>query len=113
LTQGWGTEGDLANVAGKLLARLGYKPSLRKVAVTDKGREALKELADVEEVKTTELPAWAFADDQGKNQVYVIPFMKSLSELDGKVYLPGGQKAESLHPNEANIRVFYDLEEQD
>src|SRR5690606_19885860 len=50
LAQGWGTEGDLANLTGGLLAKLGYSPALRMVKVTERGRQALAELGAIDAV---------------------------------------------------------------
>ncbi len=110
LSQGWGTEVDLANVAGGLLAKLGYRPSLRQVTVTNKGREALRELGRLDKAEARALPAWTYSDADGKTRVFVVPFMKDLSELDGLVFLPGGQDVLKLTPAEAGITVYYKVE---
>ena len=110
LSQGWGTEADLAKLSGSLLAKLGYKPSLRKVTVTNKGREALQTLGAVDEAATTALPAWSYRDQDGKNKLLVIPFMKDLSELGGLVFLPGGQDIRTLTSEQAGITVYYKVE---
>lgn len=107
LTQGWGTEGDLANLAGGLLAKLGYSPALRMVQLTEEGRKALHELGKTDEVKQNHLPAWAFTDEQGNARVFVVPFMKDLSELGGRVFYPGGQERRTMTPLESTITVYY------
>lgn len=110
ITQGWGTEADLAHLTGSLLAKLGYKPSLRQVNVTNKGREALKEIGAVDEVKASKLPAWVYRDREGAGKILVIPFMKDLSELSGLVFLPGGQPIHTLTSEQAKISVYYQVE---
>lgn len=110
ITQGWGTEADLAHVTGSLLAKLGYKPSLRQVTVTNKGREALKKIGAVDEVKTTTLPAWTYRDRDGSKKIWVVPFMKDLSELGGLVFLPGGQSTYKLTSEQAKITIYYRVE---
>jgi Mg-chelatase subunit ChlD len=110
LTQGWGNEGDLANLAGGLLAQLGYSPSLRMVKVTDKGRKALQELGGLDEVSVKNLPAWAYSDEQGNAKVFVVPFMKDLKDLGGLVYLPGGQEDRKMTPVESEIKVYFKVE---
>ncbi len=107
LTQGWGTEGDLAHLTGGMLANLGYSPALRVVTVTNKGREALKKLGNVAEAKTASLPAWAYTGEQGTSKLFVVPFMKDLSELSGLVYLPGGQEVRSLTAESGVVKVYF------
>ncbi|MFB9275562.1 hypothetical protein ACFFT4_11365 [Cohnella cellulosilytica] len=109
LTQGWGTEGDLANLTGGLLAKLGYSPSLRMVKLTDQGRQALMELGGVDKAELQDLPAWSYSDEQGKAKVFVVPFMKDLSELTGLVFLPAGQEGRSMTPVQSTISVYYKI----
>lgn len=113
LTQGWGDEGDLANLAGGLLARLGHTPALRAVTLTDAGRTALAALGDVDEAKEKALPAWAYADAQGQPKLLVVPFMKDLSELDGLAFLPADQEDRTMTAKEAKIRVFFQVRPRD
>ncbi|HET6806420.1 MAG TPA: VWA domain-containing protein [Frateuria sp.] len=107
LAQGWGTEGDLAELAGGLLARLGYTPSLRMLEVTDAGRQALQALGRVDSVDTRVLPGWAYTDGRGKARVLVLPFMRDLSELGGRVFLPAGQDERTMTPVQAQLRVYF------
>ncbi len=109
LTQGWGTEGDLANLTGGLLAKLGYGPSLRMVKLTDQGRQALQELGGVDKAEQQFLPAWSYSDEEGKTKVFVVPFMKDLSELSGLVFLPAGQESRSMTPVQGTISVYYKI----
>lgn len=107
LTQGWGTEGDLTNLAGKLLAKLGYNPKPRVVNVTDKGREALKSMTGIDKVESRKLGAWAYTDEQGNAKMFVVPFMKDLSELDGLVYLTGDSFIQG--PVTGRIQVAFNI----
>lgn len=109
LTQGWGTEGDLANLAGKLLAKLGYRPSPKYIKVTDAGREALKELGKLDECSTGTIAGWSYTDEQGNHKVFVVPFMKDLSELSGLVYLSGGSTAIEVTPVFGTVDVSFAL----
>jgi Mg-chelatase subunit ChlD len=109
LAQGWGNEGDLAHLAGGLLARLGYTPALRAVALTDAGRQALAALGHVDQAKERYLPAWAYADAQGHARLLVVPFMKDLSELGGLAYLPADQEDRTMTPEEAQVRVYFQV----
>ncbi|WP_274361676.1 vWA domain-containing protein [Paenibacillus thermotolerans] len=107
LTQGWGTEGDLAYLAGGLLAKLGYSPSLRMVNVTDRGRESLREMVGLDKAEVKQLPAWAYTDEEGNAKLFVVPFMKDLSELSGLVYFPAGQEGRAMTPVESRISVYF------
>ena len=107
LTQGWGTEGDLANLTGGLLAKLGYSPSLRMVQVTDQGRKALAKLGSVDSINLKHLPAWSYLDEQGKTKIFVVPFMKDLSELDGLAFFPGGQESRRMKSSQSTISVYF------
>lgn len=109
VTQGWGDEGDLAHLAGGLLARLGYTPALRAVTLTDAGRKALATLGHLDEAKERRLPAWAYTDAQGQPKLLVVPFMKDLSELRGLAFLPADQEDRTMTPKEAQIRVFFQV----
>lgn len=110
IAQGWGTEGDLANLAGGLLAQLGYAPSLGLVQVTDSGREALRELGSVDSVALKHLPAWTYQDEKGDMRILVVPFMKDLSELGGLAFFPGGQEQRSMTPAQATVSVYFQTE---
>ncbi|MFS0724754.1 VWA domain-containing protein [Paenibacillus sp. 1P07SE] len=112
LTQGWGTEGDLARLTGGLLSKLGTVPALRQVKLTAEGREALLELSGVEEIKAEYLPAWAYEDETGEPRIFVVPFMKDLSELGGLLYYPGSQDVQALTTVERSIRVTYLVQPQ-
>lgn len=110
IAQGWGTEGDLANLSGGLLAKLGYAPTLGLVQVSDSGREALRELGSVDSVTLKHLPAWTYQDEQGDMRIFVVPFMKDLSELGGLAFFPGGQEQRSMTPAQAAISVYFQAE---
>ncbi|WP_020617957.1 vWA domain-containing protein [Paenibacillus daejeonensis] len=113
LTQGWGTEGDLARLTGGLLARLGATPSLRKVKLTEEGKQALLELSGAEEVKAEYLPAWSYEDEAGEARIFVVPFMRDLSELGGLLYYPGAQDVQALTTIERIVSVSYLVIPQD
>jgi len=109
LTQGWGTEFDLAVVAEKWLARAGLNPQRMQVTLTEKGQQALRDSMKFappekgEEGKTqpaplpfsdlNTLPALHYRDEKGAGHVLVIPFMKELSSLEGYAYLQGPSKS--------------------
>ncbi|HHU78831.1 MAG TPA: hypothetical protein GXZ29_08170, partial [Clostridiales bacterium] len=90
LTQGWGTEFDLAILAEQLFSRIGLKPEKVVVDLTDAGKEALAAyllLKDPDKLPLETLPALIYRDTSGKHHVFVIPFMRELPELSGGAYL--------------------------
>lgn len=113
LAQGWGTEGDLAHLTGGLLSKLGYSPALRMVQVTDRGRKALEELGAVDSVNLKNLPAWTYIDEQGKTKIFVVPFMKDLSELGGLAFFPSGQESRKMASAQSTISVYYMVQAKD
>lgn len=107
LAQGWGSAGDLARLAGGLLARAGYTPALRSVTLTDAGRAALATLGPVDAVAVRKLPAWAYSDAGGQRHLLVVPFMRDLSELGALAFLPAGQSDRTMTPVQAQVRVYF------
>ena len=97
MTQGWGTEFDLAITAEQLLARTGVSPQRAWVVLTDEGRQALRDYmkltppenegAKLEFSELNHLPALFYRDGEGAGQVLVVPFMKELKTLEGYAYL--------------------------
>ena len=87
MTQGFGTEQDIANMAVEVLARLGYHPKIRIVELTDRGRTELSKMSGVDDILIEELPAVSYIDDDGGYHVIVIPFIEDLDILDRLVYL--------------------------
>lgn len=110
LTQGWGTEWDLCNLAVKLLAKMGYVPKLRSIAFTENGKNKLSELCDFEEYFAELMPGISYLDEEGNEKLFVIPFMKDLKELEGLVYLPASQNVSDLTSRNATIRVSLKVE---
>lgn len=103
LTQGWGAQADLYNLAENALARLGIKASCREVILTQKGKEALAFLSGMQDTRTNRLPALAYTDDSGQSRIFVIPFMREITELSGLLYLPSGQN--QSRPQAATARM--------
>ncbi len=85
ITQGWGSHLDLANLAFDLLSRLGYEPRLRSVDVTEAGQENLDRIVGVK--SDFVIPGLVYTDADGNEKIFVIPFMRDISELSGLVYL--------------------------
>ena len=99
LTQGWGSEFDLAIVAEQLLARAGGNPQRTQVILTEEGQQALRDyikLAPPEEGKELVfhdlyyLPALFYRGADGAGHMVVIPFMKDLTALEGYAWHRGG-----------------------
>ncbi len=110
LTQGWGSEWDLGYLATGLIAKCGYTPSSRCIALTDEGRAKLNELCPAELEKNRYMPGISYIDENGAGKLLVIPFMKDISELEGLVYITGNQEADEYTPVEASISVSVKIE---
>lgn len=104
LTQGWGTEGDLARMAEQVLVRMGYTPKRRRVRVTAKGSEALLKLGRLERVDKDRLPALYYRDRSEGEHLLVLPFLKEVSELEGLVETTPDQDFYQ-GPEQANLTV--------
>ena len=97
LTQGWGSEFDLAIVAEQLLARGGFSPQRTWAVLTEEGRQALRDYIKYEPPEEGDKklpfsdmgcrPALFYRDAGGTGQVMVVPFMKELKTLEGYAYL--------------------------
>lgn len=105
LTQGWGTEWDIGQLAGSMLAKCGFVPRSRLIALTEEGKARLKELSGVNELKTEFVPGLAYNDGTG-TKLLVIPFMKDISELEGLVYITTHQDIDEYKPVDAKITVW-------
>lgn len=91
VTQGYGTENDMANLALELLSKLGYQPKLKLVTLTDEGKEVLNEYAKTE-VYIHTLPAVQYTEE-GENHLLVFPFVEDMKDLGGLVYYSLDQNA--------------------
>lgn len=85
ITQGWGTEMDLARLALTMLSRLGYQPRILTAQLTTAGMKNTETITGLKTAKN--IPAIAYTDSQGKQKVFVIPFMRDISELSGLAYI--------------------------
>lgn len=106
LTQGWGNEWDLAVLAEGLLSKLGYSPVRRNVKLTAEGREKLLKLGGNPEVNINILPGLSYVDQEGKSRLFVVPFMKDITKLDGMVYMTAAQEKFELLKTTATVSVF-------
>ncbi|MFP4015731.1 MAG: hypothetical protein ACLFUI_01750, partial [Halanaerobiales bacterium] len=107
LTQGWGTENDLAILAERILKQLGYITEKQTVVVTEEGYHSLRELGQVASLEERYLPALGYRDEDGNNCLFVLPFMKDISELRGLVRLP--ETTGDVYPEPKNINLIVSL----
>ena len=122
VTQEWGTEFDLAMLAEKLMANLGYATERREVILTEVGQQTLRDYLGIAPLPMPEgtkppplpltdvqvLPAICYTDTAGANHVLVIPFMRDLDELQGYVFSKGDISSipkRGVNSLEATIRV--------
>ncbi|MGE4283395.1 MAG: VWA domain-containing protein, partial [Clostridia bacterium] len=110
LTQGWGTQWDLGNLAMGLVAKCGFVPKQRYVSLTQAGKTKLMEICKIEQFGGPLLPGVSYIDDKGESKIFVIPFMKNITELEGLVYLPSGPEANDSPVENATIQVSVKVE---
>lgn len=104
LTQGFGSEGDLYNLARVLLTRIGYQPKHRAVRLTEAGMENLRRIGQTEEIPEV-LPALAYTDAAGTPKVYVPIFSRDISELSGVCSLMSDLVNTEVYPGEGRITI--------
>lgn len=111
LTQGWGTEGDLALLAEKALARMGFSPKHRTVTLTDKGKTFLEKRHGLQPGAT--VPALAYRDAAGADRLLVLPFGRDLAELGGLAYLEPDAKEPPYTMESLTVTVVAEVEPKD
>ncbi|NLL88197.1 MAG: hypothetical protein GX228_04575, partial [Firmicutes bacterium] len=106
LTQRWGTEADLANLAILVLDRLGYQPERTIVDLLADGREALARLAgvSVDSIQLEHLPAVKY-QAEGEDKLLVVPFTADVAELEDYVAIPIRYVQFQDYPIAAQIEV--------
>lgn len=109
LTQGFGTEGDMANMAIEVLSRLGYVVELKEMKLTQEGQDLMKVFSGYEDMSIQRLPAVIYQLEDGSYKTLVLPFARYLEDLDGLVYYDGGESRSMDYNNEV-IYVYFDLE---
>lgn len=110
ITQGWGSQWDLANMAQGLLHKIGYQTKLRQLALSDQGRAALSAMTKMNIPDDMSIPGLMYVNENGDARIFVIPFMKDISQLHNQVYLrsttnPHYSQEHTLLPNTATISV--------
>jgi Mg-chelatase subunit ChlD len=110
LTQGWGTEADLAVLAEEVLQRLGYSTERSTVDLSEAGLMALGEASRVpaENLQLRQLPALKYWG-QGAEGLLVLPFALERSELTEYVSAPGQLGEMDPFPLMAEISVSFDV----
>ena len=105
ITQGWGSEWDLGHLAASLFAKCGGNPRVCSIALTEEGKQALSELSGLNEVKSNIVPGIKYTDAAGNVKLFVIPFMKDITELNELVYI-SSQGSPEIKPKEATLTVY-------
>lgn len=105
LTQGWGNEWDLANLAEGLLSKLGCNPKRRIVKLTEEGKEKLAKLGGISQTDKSIMPALSYIDEKGDSKLFVIPFMKDITKLEDLAYMTANQEKFELRKANASISV--------
>ncbi|MFP4017425.1 MAG: hypothetical protein ACLFUI_10385, partial [Halanaerobiales bacterium] len=106
LSQGWGTENDLANMLEIILTRQGFTPERQIVKITDEGYDRLLEISKVDRVEYgKELPAIGYQNGEEKH-LLVVPFMKEFSQLKGLVELIDNENEIKKFPEEMWLEVY-------
>lgn len=104
LTQGWGSQYDLAILAHTMLSRLGYRPQHSQVKLTTVGKENLQRLGAVEEIPTW-LPAVSYTDAKGELRIYVPVFSRDISELYGLCEISSDVDLGEISPAKSKIII--------
>ena len=108
LTQGFGTEADMANLANDILSRLGYKTKRRVVTLTDRGNEILSELSGQEGLNLTQLPAISYENELGESKLLVLPFGRDAKTLEGIVVYEPSEVSKFESPT-TKLSIYYDV----
>ena len=105
VSQGWGDIGDMTNLAMSLFSRLGFSPEPRVVALTEKGRNLIKEQTGVDTERVRTIPIGiAYRNAAGERRLFVVPFMMDISGLKGLVYFQ--QESQGNYLNDSGKTVL-------
>jgi len=107
MTQGFASEGDMAQMAVDVLSELGYKVKMRMVKTTDRGQTILKEMSGIEDLSRNELPALTYTK-AGKSYMLVLPYARYLSDLEGIAYY-AGEEMEVEEGSADTLSIYVDL----
>ncbi|MDM8534260.1 VWA domain-containing protein [Clostridiaceae bacterium HSG29] len=104
LTQGYGTVSDLANLSIKAFSKLGYSPKLKFANLTEKGKDILKDISKVDNIKIDSVPAIVYKEND-VNHTFVIPFMTEIENIRSLVYFENSDTPE-LVSDAISMRIF-------
>lgn len=105
LSQGWGSENDLAVMLEQVVTRMGHSAVRTDVTLTDEGRQALADLAGIEYCELEVLPAVRYIDKEGKAHTLVSPFIKDAADLPGLVIRNPGKIIEEDNREKLRLSI--------
>ncbi len=83
ISQGYGTDNDMTELALYCLRKLGYDPSVSAYVLSDAGLDNLKRLANAEFEAPDYILALKYKDETGKAHVYVPAFRTEIENIMG------------------------------
>ena len=104
VTQGFGNENDMANMAVEVLSRLGYSPKKYQVKLTDLGQEKLQEFSGSSITVNNRMPAVSYQEEK-ENHMLVFPFMMDFKDLKHIAYIDEEQYV-NYEPEDIRITIF-------
>ena len=104
LAQGYGSTSDLANLAIRAFSKLGYRPKLKIANLTDKGKNILKNISKVNDIKADSVPAIIYKENN-ESHTFVIPFMTEIENIRSLVYFENNNTPE-IKSDEISMRIF-------
>ena len=105
ITQGFGDIASCANAAAVLLARLGFTPEAKRLALTAQGRKVLEGYYKFAPEEGLAISGLAYRNAAGERRLFVVPFMADISELGGYVYVPAQNEIEDEGPQSGTATV--------
>lgn len=108
ITQGWGTQVDLFHLSMGLFAKAGVVPMEMALNLTEAGRNKLDEICKNNNYGKDWVPGISYTDKNGNARIFVIPFMKDITELKGLVYLSANSDFDE--PGEEEVRITVSVE---
>jgi Mg-chelatase subunit ChlD len=107
LTQGFGSENDMANMALQVLSKLGHSPKKYEIKLTDLGREKLQEFSGSSVRVSEKVPAIGYKGEK-ENHLLVFPFMMDFKDLKHLAYIDEDQYI-SHEPKDIRLTIFAEV----
>ncbi|HKL43187.1 MAG TPA: VWA domain-containing protein [Clostridia bacterium] len=107
VSQGFGNENDMANMAIQVLSRLGYSPKKYQVNLTEIGQERLQEFSGSSIEVNNMMPAIGY-EDKNENHLLVFPFMMDFKDLRHLVYIDEDQYI-NHEPKDVRLTIFAEV----